>query len=177
MLLQALIKALVVPKRQQPSTVLLTPASCGLPGEETTKCSWAWGCDQGHPSSAEPPTSTCCKLATGRSCSTPGVPGGLAEGLGTEEAWGLCTHTHTHIPAWRCQPAADGKGPAAVPQQGKDKAVPGARGGLCASPPRHGHGAGGCGYLRLPTALGRELCSRSGLSALSTARLSSRFPL
>lgn len=61
-----------------------------LSGEETTQCSRAQGRDQGHPSSAKPPTFTRCTLATGRSCPVPGAPGGLAEGLGTEEVWEMC---------------------------------------------------------------------------------------
>lgn len=84
-----LLKALVVPKRQQPSALLRTPASYGLPGEDTTQCSQARGRGQGHPSSAKPPTFTCCTFSTGRSCPIPGAPGALAEGLGTGEAWEL----------------------------------------------------------------------------------------
>lgn len=80
------------------------------------------------------------------------------------------SHTLTHVLAPRQWQGADGKGLAAVPHQGNDKAATGAQDHLLlgASLLRHGHGAGGCGfhYLQLPVSFGREFCSRSALAWL-----------
>lgn len=76
----------------------------------------------------------------------------------------------TLILAPRRRQGADGKGLAAVPHRGNDKAATGGQGHLLlvVSPLRHGHGAGGCGlrYLQLPMSLGRESRSCSALARL-----------